>query len=100
MSGDEPRAAQQDICRAKVIASGRVQGVGFRYWARSRAASLGLNGWARNRLDGNVEAVFEGPREHVELLLRWCRQGPSAAYVDELEVEWQEPEGEHGFAIR
>ncbi len=94
MSGDSR------ICRAKVIASGRVQGVGFRYWARSRASSLGVSGWVRNTLDGNVEAVFEGPREHVELLLRWCRQGPSASYVDRLNVEWQEPEGEHGFAIR
>jgi acylphosphatase len=83
------------ICRARVIASGRVQGVGFRYWVRSRAASLGLNGWVRNMPNGNVEAVFEGPREHVELLLRWCRQGSSVAYV-----EWQEPEGEYGFAIR
>jgi len=90
----------QSICRARAIASGRVQGVGFRYWARSRAVSLGVSGWAQNRLDGNVEAVFEGPREHVELLLRWCRQGPSSAYVDQLEVEWQEPEGERGFAIR
>jgi acylphosphatase len=94
MSGDEP------ISRAKVIASGRVQGVGFRYAIRSHAASLGVSGWVRNKLDGNVEAVFEGPREHVELLLRWCRKGLSTAYVDQLEVEWQEPEGEHGFTIR
>ncbi|MGC9974920.1 MAG: acylphosphatase [Gaiellaceae bacterium] len=90
----------QSICRAQVTISGRVQGVGFRYTLRSRASSLGVSGWARNRLDGKVEAAFEGPREHVELLLRWCRQGPSAAYVDEVEVEWQEPKGEHGFAIR
>lgn len=89
-----------NICRAWVIAIGRVQGVGFRYWVRSRAASLGLNGWVRNLPNGNVEAVFEGPRKHVELLLRWCRQGSSVAYVDQLDVEWQEPEGEHGFAIR
>ena len=90
----------EDACRARVIASGRVQDVGYRYWARSRASSLGVSGWARNRPDGNVEAVFEGPRERVELLLRWCRQGPSASYVDRLDVEWQEPEGEDGFAIR
>ncbi|HEY4975764.1 MAG TPA: acylphosphatase [Gaiellaceae bacterium] len=87
------------VCRARAIASGRVQGVGFRYWARSQAASLGVAGWVRNRPDGDIEAVFEGPREHVELLLRWCREGPPAAYVDQLDVEWQEPEGEHGFAI-
>jgi len=89
-----------NICRARVIAIGRVQGVGFRYWVRSRAASLGLNGWVRNMPNGNVEATFEGLREHVEFLLRWCREGSSVAYVDQLDVEWQEPEGEHGFAIR
>jgi acylphosphatase len=90
----------ENVCRARAIASGRVQGVGFRYWARSQAAPLGVAGWVRNRPDGNVEAVFEGRREHVELLLRWCREGPPAAYVDQLDVEWQEPEGEHGFTIR
>jgi acylphosphatase len=99
MSEDAPKA-RESICRAKVVAIGRVQGVGFRWWARSRAASLGVNGWVRNVPNGNVEAVFEGPREHVELLLRWCRQESSVAYVDQLEVEWQEPEGEHGFEIR
>ena len=90
----------KSIRRVKVVASGDVQGVGFRYWTRSRAASLGVSGWVRNTPYGNVEAVFEGPAEHVELLVRWCREGPSAAYVDRLNVEWQEPEGEHGFAIR
>ena len=91
---------QQSIRRAHVIVSGRVQGVGYRYATRSYAASLGVGGWMRNRPDGNVEAVFEGAAERVELLLRWCRQGPPAAYVDEIEVEWQEPTGEQGFAIR
>jgi acylphosphatase len=83
-----------------VIVTGRVQGVGFRYSACARAESLGVSGWMKNRLDGNVEAVFEGPRERVELLVRWCRQGPSGAYVDEMEVQWQEPKDEKGFAIR
>ena len=90
----------QSIQRARVIVSGRVQGVGFRWETRSRAVSLGLSGWVRNRSDGNVEAVFEGPREHVELLLHWCRRGSSVAYVDEMEVEWQAPTGEQGFGIR
>jgi acylphosphatase len=54
----------------------------------------------RNRPDGNVEATFEGAPERIELLVRWCREGTSAAYVDEIEVEWQEPTGEQGFAIR
>jgi acylphosphatase len=90
----------EDLRRAHVIISGRVQGVCFRWETRSRADSLGVSGWVTNRLDGNVEAVFEGARERVELLLSWCRRGPSAAYVDEIEVEWQAPTGEQGFTIR
>ena len=66
---------QQSIRRAHVIVRGRVQGVGYRWEARSRAASLGVSGWVKNRPDGNVEAVFEGAAERVELLLRWCRRG-------------------------
>ncbi len=89
-----------ELRRAHVIASGRVQGVGFRYEARAYADSLGLSGWVRNRLDGSVEAVFEGAPERVELALHWCRRGPSAAYVDEVEIEWEEPSGENGFRIR
>jgi acylphosphatase len=88
------------LSRAHVIVSGRVQGVGYRYQTRSRAASLGVSGWVKNRPDGNVEAAFEGERERVEFLLRWCSEGPSAAYVDEIEIEWQEPTGEQGFTIR
>jgi len=90
---------QQSIRRAHLIVRGRVQGVGYRYATRSQAASLGVAGWMRNRPDGNVEAVFEGAAERVELLLRWCRKGPPAAYVDEIEVEWQEPTGEQGFRV-
>ena len=91
---------QQSVRRAHVIVRGRVQGVGYRWAIRSRAASLGVGGWVRNRPDGNVEATFEGAPERIELLVRWCREGTSAAYVDEIEVEWQEPTGEQGFAIR
>jgi acylphosphatase len=85
--------------RAHVIVAGRVQGVGFRYATRSFAVSLGVSGWVRNRLDGGVEAVFEGPAERVESLLDWCRRGPSGAYVDEIEIEWEEPKGDREFRI-
>lgn len=89
-----------NLRRVHVLVSGRVQGVGFRWEARSRAVSLGVTGWVRNRRDGNVEAVFEGEADRVEFLLRWCRQGPAVAYVDEIEIEEQVPTGEQGFAIR
>ena len=86
--------------RAEVVVSGDVQGVGFRYAARSRAASLGLAGWVRNERDGTVRAVFEGRRDAVESMLGWCRRGPSGARVDDVHVAWEEPRGEREFGVR
>jgi len=59
--------------RAHVTVSGFVQGVAFRVATRDRARSRGVAGWARNRPDGAVEAVFEGPPEAVESLVEFCR---------------------------
>ena len=78
---------------------GRVQGVGFRYDARARARSLGLDGWIRNNPDGTVEGAFEGEESRVDLAVSWCRRGPSAARVDEIDVEWEEPQGTVGFSV-
>jgi acylphosphatase len=55
--------------RVTVWVSGRVQGVGFRWWTRARALELGLQGWARNRPDGRVEVVAEGPEADLLNLL-------------------------------
>ena len=80
---------------------GRVQGVGFRAETRDRARSLGLEGWVSNEPDGSVEAVFEGAPDRVESLLRWCRQGPRGAEVEDVEVAWEEPAGGlGGFSLR
>jgi len=86
--------------RAHVTVSGFVQGVAFRVATRDRARSRGVTGWARNRPDGAVEAVFEGSPEAVESLVEFCRRGPSGAVVRSIEVEWEPPEGEQGFVIR
>lgn len=86
--------------RARVVVHGSVQGVFFRVETRDRARSLGLAGWVRNVPDGTVEAVFEGEDERVESMAEWCRRGPPGAQVDHVEVEWGEPEGGAGFAIR
>jgi acylphosphatase len=86
--------------RARVVIRGRVQGVFFRAETRSRARSLGLQGWVRNVPDGTVEAVFEGERERIESMLGWCRRGPALAHVDDIEVEWEPPQGDVGFAAR
>ncbi len=89
-----------DITRARAVIRGRVQGVFFRAEASARARSLGLTGWVRNLPDGSVEAVFEGPQEAVESMLRWCAQGPAGARVDAVEVAWEPPAGDTAFEVR
>jgi acylphosphatase len=86
--------------RAEVRVEGRVQGVFFRTETRDRARSRGLDGWVRNAPDGSVEAVFEGARDAVESLVRWCGEGPRGAHVDDVRVRWEDPRGEGGFRIR
>jgi acylphosphatase len=83
-----------------VVVGGRVQAVGFRAAARSRARSLAIAGWVRNNPDGTVEAELEGPADRVESLLDWFRRGPHGAHVDDVRVEWDEPLGERDFTIR
>ena len=65
---------------------GRVQGVGFRYSMRLEARRLGVTGWVRNRHDGSVEAIAQGPAEAVEALVEWSRHGPPGARVTDVQV--------------
>jgi len=88
------------VTRAHAVIRGHVQGVFFRDETRGRARSLGLSGWVRNAHDGAVEAVFEGPKERLDAILRWCERGPSGATVTSVEVEWEEVRGEVGFSVR
>jgi acylphosphatase len=85
--------------RRHVVVHGFVQGVGFRF-AVERAAELrGVAGWARNRGDGTVEAVFEGERDDVEALVELCRRGPRGARVERVEVVAESAEGLAGFRV-
>jgi acylphosphatase len=85
--------------RKRVRAHGRVQGVFFRDTVRRAAEAAGVAGWAANRLDGTVEAVFEGQEEAVERLVELCRAGPGHAEVWRLDVADEEPEGLRGFDV-
>ena len=67
------------------IVHGRVQGVGFRYWARSAAADLRLAGWVRNRDDGTVELVVQGPSDRVSRFEALLQKGPPGAEVTSVE---------------
>lgn len=80
--------------RATVRIRGLVQGVNFRYFTRRTAHQYNLTGWVRNLPNGDVEAVFEGRERDVRAVLDWCRQGPSAARVDEILIDWEAPSGE------
>ena len=71
---------------AHVVITGRVQGVGFRYWVEAEAVSRGLAGWVRNRRDGSVEAVFFGEQDAVGAMLEACWNGPDMARVTAVAV--------------
>jgi acylphosphatase len=88
------------VIRRRVIVHGRVQGVGFRYSVARAAQSRGVTGWVSNRPNGSVEAVFEGEPEAVDSLVRFCREGPRGAVVDQVDVADEEPEGLTRFAVR
>lgn len=88
-----------ETVRARVVVSGLVQGVGFRYSCMDEASARPVTGWVRNLRDGRVEAVFEGARADVEALVAWCREGPPSAEVSGADVRWEEPKGEKQFRI-
>ncbi len=77
--------------------TGRVQGVWYRAWTRETAETLGLDGWVRNRMDGSVEAVVQGPDASISQLIEKCWQGPSAARVHDIKVEDTDEDIKPGF---
>jgi len=81
----------------RFLVSGRVQGVGFRYFTLDAARREGLAGSVRNLDDGRVEAVAEGELESMERFERALRQGPSMARVEHVMVDEIEPLTTHGF---
>ena len=80
--------------RARAVISGRVQGVFFRLETKQAAQRYGVFGWVKNQMDGTVAAVFEGPKENVDSVLEWCKQGPPHANVEHVKVEWEDYKGE------
>lgn len=84
----------------RLIVTGRVQGVGYRDWTVGAARGLGLSGWVRNRPEGSVEILADGPEAAIEALVRQCREGPPAARVDDVEVTASDEQTESGFRHR
>jgi acylphosphatase len=81
--------------------TGRVHGVGFRYFVLGEAQGMGLVGWVANMPDGSVQCVAEGSRERLEGLLDRLREGPPAAIVEAVSVAWMAATGTFGsFGVR
>jgi acylphosphatase len=81
------------ITAFSAVIKGRVQGVGFRWTAAAEAERLGLKGWVRNTINGNVEVWAEGTQENTAAFLSWLRHGPPRARVSEVHTNWTTPTG-------
>jgi acylphosphatase len=85
----------------RFLISGRVQGVGFRFFVEARAAAEGVHGWVRNLPDGRVEALLEGDETSVDRVEAALWRGPSGALVDDVASETAAPSGRAtGFSVR
>ena len=74
----------EDFVRLRVVVTGLVQGVGFRYFVQERAENLGVTGWVRNLRDGRVEAEIEGSKDMVQMLVDAMREGPTFSHVEKV----------------
>ena len=81
--------------------TGRVQGVGFRYFVQVNASQLNITGWVRNRWNGSVEVLAEGVRGDLETLLQAIGRGPRPGTTREVQSDWHPATGEFSsFRIR
>lgn len=94
-------ATPPEPVRLDALVTGKVHGVGFRYYIYREAQALGLTGWVANVADGSVRCIAEGRREALETLLDRLRDGPPAAIVDGVSVAWMPATGSFGaFGVR
>ena len=85
----------------RYLISGRVQGVGFRYFAEAAASRAGLHGWVRNLPDGRVEVSAEGEHDALEQFERQIRHGPPGARIADVDATEIPPVGrDSGFSVR
>jgi len=87
--------------RIHVIIKGHVQGVFFRSNTQKQAKKLNLTGWVKNLPNGTVKLIAEGEKEKLKELISFCKEGPSSARVDDIDVEWKEYKDEFDrFSVR
>lgn len=89
----------EDKIRYKIVITGRVQGVGFRWNAVREAGSRGITGLVKNMTDGRVYIEAEGYREQLDDYIAWCRRGPVFSSVENVEIEASSPMNYKSFNI-
>lgn len=82
---------KSDYTRAHLFLSGRVQGVGMRFYLRSLAYKHALPGFARNLPDGRVESILEGPKHQLEKMIEEIKKGEYANHIRQLQCSWESP---------
>jgi len=86
--------------QVRVYISGRVQGVGFRWWVQKQAQSLKLTGWIKNLDDGRVEVLAQGDKGNLDILLKSLNHGPRFSEVKKFDISWEKEKNEfEGFKI-
>jgi acylphosphatase len=81
---------------AHIYITGFVQGIGFRYFVKSNARRLKLNGWVKNTNDGRVEVLAQGSKEEIEKLIKLCEKGPFLSEVKSVQAQWEKEEERFG----
>ena len=103
MTSRQPSEPSSEATRKtclRVLISGRVQGVGYRYSTKEQAIALNIVGWVRNLADGRVEATIQGVASSVDSMMKWFYKGPPAAKVTGIETEQQPIQAFETFEIR
>jgi acylphosphatase len=75
------------LLQLQIVVSGKVQGVGYRYFAQMKAVQFGITGWVKNRSDGAVEMVTTGTKENLDLFIEEIRRGNPFSTVDQIEIK-------------
>ena len=70
-----------------IVITGKVQGVGFRYWLHKAAVRNNINGWVKNKISGEVEALLIGDNVEIDNLIRLCKKGPPSSKVTKIKVQ-------------
>ena len=88
------------IIKKHLVISGKVQGVGFRYWMQNLAINNNIGGWVKNRSLGDVEALIIGQEKEVQKLIKQCKIGPSSATIQKIQInDYNQNYSEKGFNI-